>query len=87
MAFSSTIIKKTVFGDKKIVYGTYDCAAVTGGDIATGLARVDLCILTPTGAAVDTNEASVNETMPLASGDVTIVTDSGATGQFLAIGN
>lgn len=87
MAFSSTIIKKTVFGDKKIVYGTWDSDSVTGGDIATGLARVDLCILTPTGSAVDTGEAAVNETLPLAGGNVTIITDSGATGQFLAIGN
>lgn len=87
MAFTQSIIAKTVFGNKRIVLGTYDCTAVTGGDISTGLKSVDMCILTPTGAAVDTNEASVNETMPLNGGDVTIVTDSGATGQFLAIGN
>lgn len=87
MAFSQSIIAKTVFGNKRIVFGTYNCDSVTGGDIATGLKSVDVCILTPTGATVDTNEASVNETLPLNSGDVTIVTDSGATGQFLAIGN
>ena len=86
MAFSSTIIHKTVFGNKRVVYGTYDCASVTTGQIDTGLARVDVCILTPTGATVDTNEAVVNETLPLESGLVDIVTDSGATGQFLAIG-
>lgn len=87
MAYSQSIILKTVFGDKKIVLGTYNCDSVTTGEIATGLNRIDSLILTPTGATVDTNEAVIDETFPLASGTATVVTDSGATGQFLAIGN
>ena len=86
MALVQAITDKTVFGNKRIVYGTYDCNGVTGGDIATGLARVEGFFMQSQGTAVEANSAVVNETLPLNGGDVTIVTDSGDTGFWLAIG-
>ena len=70
----------------KIVYGTWNAASVTGGEISTGLNRVDVCILGHTGSSTEAAVAVVNETLPLASGDVTIVCTSSDTGTFMAIG-
>ena len=90
MAFTSTVKDQTVFGNKRIVTGVYDnsVGATTGGDIATGLARVDGIILQPYGAAVGTNQAVINETFPLvnSTGAVTIVTDASQVGEFIAWG-
>lgn len=87
MAFAYTITRTTVFGDRKIVYGTYaSSASGTGGDIVTGLTLCEQLQLTQTGSAVTANAPVVNETLPVAGGTVTIVTDADATGQFIAIG-
>tara|TARA_R100001460_G_scaffold314_15_gene1568 strand:- start:1318 stop:1584 length:267 start_codon:yes stop_codon:yes gene_type:complete len=87
MAFSYTIENEQILeGNMKIVYGTWNADSVTGGDIVTGLSRVDVCVLGHTGSAVEAAAAVVNETLPLASGSVTIVTTSGDTGTFIAIG-
>jgi len=87
MAFSYTIENEQILeGNMKIVYGTWNAASVTGGDISTGLSRVDVCILGHTGSATEAAVAVVNETLPLASGDVTIVCTSSDTGTFMAIG-
>ena len=87
MAFSYTIENEQILeGNMKIVYETWNADSVTGGDIVTGLSRVDVCVLGHTGSAVEAAAAVVNETLPLASGSVTIVTTSGDTGTFIAIG-
>lgn len=87
MAFSFTIENEQILeGNMRIVYGTWNADSVTGGDIVTGLSRVDVCVLGHTGSAVEAAAAVVNETLPLASGSVTIVTTSGDTGTFIAIG-
>ena len=87
MAFSFTIENEQILeGNMRIVYGTWNADSVTGGDIQTGLSRVDVCLLGHTGSATEAAVAVVNETLPLASGDVTIVTTSGDTGTFIAIG-
>jgi len=86
MAWSSTVIKRTVFGNRRVVYGSWDATAVTGGDIATGLSRTDSCIIWHKGAAVEAAVGVVNETFPLASGNVTIVVTAGDAGYYLAIG-
>ena len=46
----------------------------------------DVLLLQAKGAAVTANESVVNETFPVAGGDVTIVTDADLTGTFVAIG-
>lgn len=87
MAFSYTIEnEQTLDGNTRIVYGTWNADSVTGGEIVTGLSRVDVCLLGHTGSAVEAAAAVVNETLPLASGSITIVTTSGDTGTFIAIG-
>ena len=43
MAFTTTIENEQILnGNMKIVYGTWDSDSVTGGDIVTGLDRVDI---------------------------------------------
>ena len=87
MAFSFTIENEQILeGNMRIVYGTWNADSVTGGEIVTGLGRVDTCLLGHTGSATEAAVAVVNETLPLASGSVTIVTTSGDTGTFIAIG-
>lgn len=87
MAFSFTIENEQILeGNMRIVYGTWNSDSVTGGEIETGLSRVDVCVLGHTGSAVEAATAVVNETLPLASGSVTIVATSGDTGTFIAIG-
>ncbi len=87
MAFSYAIKNKTVFGDKRVVIGTYaNAGGTTGGDIVTSLSRVLHIELQVTKNAV-TNAHVVNETMPLdTSGTVTIVTGADEGGTFMAIG-
>lgn len=87
MAFSFTIENEQILdGNMRIVYGTWNADSVTGGELVTGLSRVDVCVLGHTGSATEAAVAVVNETLPLASGSVTIVTTSGDTGTFIAIG-
>ena len=87
MAFSYTVIDRTVFGDKRIVCGTFtNAGGDTGGDIVTGLNSIDFFSIQETGSAVTTGRSVVNETFPLSSGTVTIVSDDNADGLWFAIG-
>lgn len=87
MAFESTVAGTTVFGDKVIKWGTFtNGGGDSGGDIETGLDAVEFISLTHSGAAAVASAPSVNETLPLASGGVTIVTTTGADGYWKAMG-
>ena len=87
MAWSTAIIKKNIFGTKRVIYGSWtSTGATTGGDIATGLKRVESCAIWHKGIAVEAAVAVVNETFPLKGGDVTIVCTAADTGYWLAIG-
>lgn len=87
MAFASALVEKTVFGNKRIHKGTFtNDGGSTGGDIATGLNRVDHIQLQHTGSAAVASAPAVNETLPLASGAVTIVTTADASGVWIAEG-
>ena len=86
MAFGSAITLKTVFGNKRFHAGTFDCSAVTTGDIDTGLRSCEHLNLTHKGSAVQANAPVVDESMPVAGSAVTIVTDSGAVGFWEAFG-
>lgn len=87
MAFTSTILSRTVFGNKVVSYGTYtSTGGSTGGNIDTGINVVEMMLLTPKGTSVGTNESVVNETYPVAGSAVTIVTDSNQAGYWFAIG-
>ena len=80
---------ETVWGDRRIVMGTYvNTAASIGGDIITGLSVVEFFILQPSGSAVYQNAPVVNETFPLvnSNGAVTVVNNQFETGYWLAVG-
>ena len=88
MAFVSTLIGETVMGNKRVRYGTFtNAGGDTGGEVVTGLAHIESIQLTLTGSAVGANAPAVNETFPLSKSDVTIVTDDGADGLWVAFGN
>ena len=76
MAFSNTMLNRIKMGGSVIEIGTFTNDSTAGGEVGTSLSRVDGFIIQPTGAAVNANEASVNETFPLAGSAVTVVTDS-----------
>jgi hypothetical protein len=87
-AFASTVLLETptVFGNKKVVYGTFaSSGGATGGDIATGLQVVENIILQHTGSSVSADAPAINETLPC-GGDVTIVTTANTAGSWMAIG-
>ena len=88
MAFSYTILGQTVFGNKRVVYGTFaNAGGSTGGDIATGLDVCENITLQHTGSAVVASAPVANETFPLAGGVVTVVTVADTNGLFTAFGN
>lgn len=86
MAFTSTKIKSYIWGNRRCHVGSWDSTGVTGGDIDTGLKRCEICKIWHKGTAVEAAKAVVNETFPLAGGDVTIVATAGDTGYWKAIG-
>lgn len=87
MAFTVAITRRTVIGNLRMVVGTYtNNSSSTGGDLTTGLNRVEHVTLQPKGSSILANQPVVNETMPLSSGDVTIVTTADEVGTFVAYG-
>tara|TARA_R110000751_G_scaffold78908_1_gene159258 strand:+ start:179 stop:454 length:276 start_codon:yes stop_codon:yes gene_type:complete len=88
MAFTYTLTSNTVMGNKRIAIGTFtNSAGGTGGEVVTGLNRVDFMTLTTTGTIAAPGELVVNETLPLESGSVTIVTSADIVGVWMAIGD
>lgn len=86
MVLTTTIVARTVFGNKRVVYGKGVISGGTAtGDVTTGLSSVEYFDITVAGAAQ--KGCSVNETLPLASGDVTVVTETNdQTFYWFAIG-
>lgn len=74
-------------GTKKRVTGTYtNTSGSTGGEVATGLRKIDYMNFQPIGAAVAVANVSINESLPLEVGTVTIVTTADEDGMFEAYG-
>ena len=88
MAFSYTVSQEPIsVGSRRWAWGTYTSAdGSTGGDIVTPLHTVENVQLTSSGSSVAADDPTVNETLPLASGTITIVTTANSTGYWLAIG-
>lgn len=90
MAFTSTINNNSVpnlAGVKKVVSGTFaNDSGSTGGDIATGLRRVESFEIQHTGSAVVASAPVVNESFPTATGDITVVTVADTAGIWRAEG-
>lgn len=86
MGFTSTITRKMLIEDRKLHYGTFTSnSGSTGGDVDTGLRRVDVFWMQVKGSTVG-NSPVVDETMPCDGNAVTIKTDANAVGQWIAIG-
>ena len=79
-------------GNKVIVYGTYSNAGSSaGGDIDSGMHRVDFFQLTPNYSSVMDGAPVVNETFPLsgsgsANAEVTVVCNANESGYWRAEG-
>ena len=75
MAITTTILDRTVFGNKVVVYGkSVLSAGSSSGDVVTSLNYVEMFLMDVAG---DTQKGcSVNETLPLSSGTVTAVTET-----------
>jgi len=87
MAFASTVKEKVSLGNKWLAYGTFTCdGGTTGGDINTGLKKVEGMWFTGSGESALATLVSVNETLPCAGNAVTIVTTANDTGTWYAIG-
>jgi hypothetical protein len=91
MAFTSAILGRTVWGDKRVHFGTYTTDSTdTGGDIDTGLSRCEFIVLQETGSSVTADAPVINETFAKGGIDgsaVTIVQTASADGIWLAIGH
>jgi len=71
----------------KANFGTFtNGASDCGGDIDTGLSTVYAFIPAITGSSAPAEGVAVNESFPLASGTVTIVTKAGVDGIWFALG-
>jgi len=86
MAFSFTITKTGVEGNRKTVEGAYANSSSTGGTIKTGLNVVTWFELIPSGATANTNAPVLNADLPVAGDSVVIVTDSNKPGFWKAEG-
>ncbi len=88
MAFTSAVLGTTVFGNKRVKWGTFTTSSTdTGGDISTGLTRVDMMLLQHSGSAAAADAPAITETFPLSGGDVTVIHTASADGYWLAIGD
>ena len=87
MAFTSTITEKGMLGSIHVRMGTFtNGAGDSGGDIDTGLGTCIHLDLQHTGSSVVAKDPVVNETLPVSGDAVTIVTEAGADGVWLALG-
>ena len=89
MAFASVISGRTVFGNKRMSWGTYTNTTSTGGDIDTGLGVCDFLKLQTKGGATSTLGPSILvDLLPKDGGVVTIETNGGTDkGYWWAFGN
>ena len=91
MAFTSTVVQRTVFGNMRVIIGKYvNDGGSTGGNITTGLTQIWNLILQPFGTAVGTGADVVNETVPAVNAamaeTLTVVTNANESGTWMAIG-
>jgi hypothetical protein len=93
LAFTSTITETVVMGNKRMSYGTFtNTSGDTGGEVDTGLSKVDIMFTQTTGAVVPAQSSSINETLPLhntsatSTVSVTLVTVADNVGFWVAYG-
>jgi len=85
MAFSSAITERSVMGNKRVHFGTWDGGGDNGGDVNTGLKSVEYMSLTPLTSASAAAPA-VAETLPVDGSAVTIACGADVDGYWMAMG-
>jgi len=90
MAFTSSITDRTVFGDKRVVFGSYTSGATAvGGTLAHGLKKVYHIDFTSAGTAT-TETINPQITQDLQGGfvgpTVGLTTGTAASGTFISYG-
>lgn len=86
MAFTFTKTAEIPVGQQRVTMGTYTSAGgSTGGDIYTGLQKINQLILQPKGEAVVAGHHVVNETFPIVD-PATIVSGANEAGYWMAVG-
>ncbi len=87
MAITVTVLGKTVFGNKRVHYGKYTLSGGgTTDEVPTGLQQVHTFVASAAGSSIVADAPTVNETFPLASGDVTIIGTADSAAYWMAIG-
>ena len=88
MAFTSTILERTIMGNRRCNYGSWDADGDDGGNIDTGLEICETIMLQPKGSAGLPDAPVVNETLPVDGAAVTIAngTSTDVDGYWIAWG-
>lgn len=88
MSFTSSQKYQTVFGNKKVCWGTYtnSTGGDTGGSITTSLDQIDMVQLAASGSSIVADAPTLNGTLPLASSSFTIITTANTNGYWIAFG-
>jgi hypothetical protein len=87
MSITTAALGETVWGNKRVRWGTYTESGAGGGDISTGLHTCEGILLQPYGSSVTGNESVVDETLPVAGSAVTIACDASQVGLWIAFGD
>ena len=84
MAFSYAVSGETIWGNKRVKWGTFTNTALTsGGAVVTGLSHCDVFMPNVTSHSWST---APKVTRTAGSGSVTIATENNQDGEWLAIG-
>lgn len=87
MGFEYAVTARENIGSMSVTYGTFtNGGGDVGGNIATGMRRVEMMMLAYSGAAAITEAPSINATFPCDGSSVAIVTPAGADGYWIAWG-
>lgn len=87
MAFASSKTQDTVFGNMRCTMGTFtNAAGDAGGNINTGLHQCLMITLGHYGSATEGTSLAINETFPCDGSAVTIATNYGLDGYWIAYG-
>ena len=92
MTFTYTIIKQTIFGTKRVIYGKFENTdESTGGVIdlfdSTRLRKIENVTLQEIGSAVVANKSVVVTQLPIFSASFEIKTDANVSGLFIVTGD
>lgn len=90
MAFTYQILEQTIFGSKKLMFGSFaNTDGSSGGNLDTGLTMAEIVLLQSAGTAELLElgaTAHVNADLPVNGRSVPIVTSANMSGCWVALG-